>query len=207
MNNILVKICGITNLEDAQESVRCGADALGFIFAKESPRFIAPEVACEIIKQMPEHITKVGVFVSATRRDIDNIIRVAQLSAIQLHGEQHPEDCTGFDVSVIKAFRVGGTFDVAQITRYEVDAFLLDTLRHGKAGGTGEVFDWNIAVRARSMGKMFLSGGLNPKNIEDAIRFVRPYAVDVSSGVESHHGKKDFKKLKEFITRAKSTTI
>jgi len=187
-------------------AVKYGADAIGFIFHKESPRYVPPDQAASIMQKLPQHISKIGVFVHSTRREIETILRSSSLSAIQLHGDQHPEDCTGYDIAVIKAFRVGEEFDIAQLGLYEVQAILLDTLRKGKAGGTGETFDWNVAVQAKRYGKLLLSGGLNVKNIEDAIRFVRPYGVDVSSGVEKSPGKKDHQKLKEFIVKAKTTT-
>jgi phosphoribosylanthranilate isomerase len=202
-----VKICGITNVDDALMAIKYGADALGFIFHKASPRYISPEVVAGMVQKLPQRITKIGVFVDSPRREIESILRVSSLSAIQLHGDQHPEDCTGYDVAVIKAFRIGEDFDASQLRLYDVQAILLDTLRPGKAGGTGETFDWNIAVQAKHYAKVLLSGGLNPKNIEDAIRFVRPYGVDVSSGVEKSPGIKDHTKLKEFIIKAKTTTI
>ncbi len=206
MESIYVKICGITNIGDALDAIKYGADALGFIFHKESPRYISPGDAATIIQKLPKHITKVGVFVDSHRREIEAVVRTSCLSAIQLHGDQHPEDCTGYDVSVIKAFRVGENFDAAQLGLFEVEAILLDTLRPGKPGGTGETFDWNVAVQAKQYGKLLLSGGLTAKNIEDAIRFVRPYGVDVSSGVEKSPGKKDPEKVREFIIKAKTTT-
>jgi phosphoribosylanthranilate isomerase len=207
LETIYVKICGITNLGDALDAVKYGADAVGFIFHKESPRYISSGDATTIIRKLPKHITKVGVFVDTSRREIETIARTSGLSAIQLHGDQHPEDCTGYDVAVIKAFRIGENFDVAQLGLFDVRAILLDTLRPGKPGGTGETFDWNIAIQAKQYGKLLLSGGLTPKNIEDAIRFVRPYGVDVCSGVEVFPGKKDCAKVREFIIKAKTTTF
>jgi phosphoribosylanthranilate isomerase len=202
-----IKICGITNTDDALTAIKYGADALGFIFYKKSPRYISPEQTASIVQKLPQHITKIGVFVDSPRREIETILRTSSLSAIQLHGDQHPEDCTGYDVAVIKAFRVGEGFETSQLGLFDVQAILLDTLRPGKAGGTGETFDWNVAIQAKHYGKLLLSGGLNPKNIEDAIRFVRPYGVDVSSGVEKYPGKKDHTKLREFIIKAKTTNI
>ncbi len=207
MESIYVKICGITNLDDALDAIKYGADAVGFIFHKESPRYISPENASLIVQELPKHITKIGVFVDSPRREIEAVLRSSSLSAIQLHGDQHPEDCTGYDVAVIKAFRVGENFDLTQLGLFEVQAILLDTLRPGKPGGTGETFDWNVAVQAKQYGKLLLSGGLTAKNIEDAIRFVRPYGVDVSSGVEKSPGKKDPGKVREFIIKAKTTTF
>jgi len=207
VESIYVKICGITNLDDALDAIKYGADAVGFIFHKESPRYISPEDASLIVQKLPKHITKIGVFVDSSRREIEAVLRTSSLSAIQLHGDQHPEDCTGYDVAVIKAFHVGENFDLTQLGLFEVQAILLDTLRPGKPGGTGETFDWNVAVQAKQYGKLLLSGGLTAKNIEDAIRFVRPYGVDVSSGVEKSPGKKDPVKVREFIIKAKTTTF
>ncbi len=205
MDAPLVKICGLTNLDDALAAVRFGADAVGFIFHRPSPRYVDPDDVAAIVEKIPRHVTKIGVFVDSPRHDIENIVRRLHLSAIQLHGDQHPEDCTGYEVSVIKAFRVGEGFDSRQLGLFDVQAFLLDTYRPGVQGGTGETFDWNIALQAKQYGKIFLSGGLNPGNIQDAVRFVRPYAVDVSSGVELAPGQKDKEKVREFIIKAKTS--
>ncbi len=207
MQELFVKICGITNVEDAELAVRCGADALGFNFFTQSPRYIEPEHAATIIAAMPEHVSKIGVFVDAPRSYIRQVIRTARLSAVQLHGNEGPDDLVDYEVSAIKVFRVGPDFDVEAMRNYIVDAFLLDARREGSYGGTGKTFDWNIAVRAKEYGRVILAGGLTPENVEVAVRFVRPYGVDVSSGVEAKPGKKDPEKVRLFIARAKSVAL
>lgn len=205
--DLFVKICGITSLEDAQHAVQCGADAIGFIFYEESPRFISHRRAADIAKSLPEHISKIGVFVNADRKFVLDIVRHVNLSAVQLLGNDGPDDLVNFETSVIKVFRVGRNFDVEVMRNYIVDAFLLDAFKEGSLGGTGKAFDWNVAVKAKEYGRIILSGGLTPENVEDAVRFVRPYGVDVSSGVEASPGKKDPAKVREFIMRAKSIPV
>jgi phosphoribosylanthranilate isomerase len=207
MQELFVKICGITNLEDAVHAVRCGADAVGFNFYAKSPRWIEPEHAAEIIRQLPEHISKIGVFVNARRKFIHDVITVAKLSAVQLHGNEGPDDLIDYEVSAIKAFRVTRDFDVEVLRNYVVDAFLLDAYRKGVYGGTGQTFDWHIAVKAKDYGRIILSGGLTPDNIEAAVRFVQPYGVDVCSGIEAKPGKKNPDKVRDFIARAKSIPL
>ncbi|HTY39360.1 MAG TPA: phosphoribosylanthranilate isomerase [Bacteroidota bacterium] len=205
--DLFVKICGITNLEDARHAIKCGADAIGFIFYEESPRFISHRRAAEIVRALPEHISKIGVFVNADLRFVREIVKRVNLSAVQLLGSEAPDDLVNFETSVIKVFRVGKDFDVEALKSYIVDGFLLDAHSDGVFGGTGKTFDWNVAVRAKDYGRIILSGGLSPDNIEDAVRFVRPYGVDVSSGVEAQPGKKDPVKVREFIMRAKSIPV
>ncbi|MBI3788103.1 MAG: phosphoribosylanthranilate isomerase [Ignavibacteriales bacterium] len=207
MQELFVKICGITNLEDAQHAVRCKADAVGFIFHEESPRFIPHNRAAEIVKKLPEHVSKIGVFVNADRKFIHEVVSHVNLSAVQLYGNEGPDDLVNYEASVIKVFRVKDDFDVEVMRNYIVDAFLLDTHKEGMMGGTGKTFNWNLAVAAKEYGKIILSGGLTPDNIEEAIRFVQPYGVDVSSGVEASPGKKDSQKVREFIMRAKSIPL
>lgn len=204
MQEVFVKICGITNLDDALFCAERGADALGFNFYTRSDRYIRPDEARKIVERLPEHVTKVGVFVNSRRERVEKVLGEVKLSALQFHGSEHPEDCVNFDVSVIKALRVGPTFAPSDLLRYEVDAYLLDTHRLGSYGGTGHSFDWNMAVASKQFGKIIISGGLNPSNIEAAVRFVRPYGVDVCSGIESRPGKKDWKMVRDFIARAKS---
>ena len=199
---VRAKICGITNREDARWAVDCGADALGFIFYEKSPRCIAPEKAAEIICDLPPFVTPVGVFVNATH--IDATVKLAGLRAIQLHGDEPPEACLGHEVPVIRALRVGSDFDALTLRSYPAHTFLLDTARAGAYGGTGETFDWAKAVDAKVYGRIILSGGLNTDNVREAIERVAPYAVDTSSGVESEPGKKDRKKVRDFLARAKA---
>ena len=196
------KICGITNREDALCAVKCGADALGFIFYEKSPRYVAPEKAAEIICDLPPFVTPVGVFVNAPH--IDATVKLAGLRAIQLHGDEPPEACLGHDVPVIRTLRVGNEFDALALRSHPVHTFLLDTARAGSYGGTGETFDWAKAREAKNYGRIILSGGLNPDNVREAIEQVAPYAVDTSSGVESEPGKKDHKKVRDFLARAKA---
>ena len=205
--DLFVKICGITNLEDAIHAVRCKADAVGFIFYEASPRFIEPERAAEIAARLPDFTSKVGVFVNADPKYIQEVSAMVKLSAVQLTGNEGADDLVGYETSVIKVFRIKPDFDVEVMRNYLVDAFLLDTYAGKGYGGTGQTFDWNIAVRAKEFGKIILSGGLNPDNIEDAVRFVQPYGGDVSSGVEAVVGKKDPVKVRNFIARAKGVPL
>jgi phosphoribosylanthranilate isomerase len=191
-----VKICGITNLEDALLSAKFGADALGFNFYKKSPRYILPEKAREIIENLHEEILKVGVFVNETLENVAEIAKTANLNAIQLHGEETPEFCRELklktSLEIIKAFRVSPDFSPEDVLKYEVDAILLDAYNPKEHGGTGETFDWEIAKKVRAIfPKMYLAGGLNHENILRAIQETKPFAVDVCSGIESEKGKKD----------------
>jgi phosphoribosylanthranilate isomerase len=204
---LFVKICGVTNLEDALHAVRCGADAIGLNFYSRSPRYVDAERAASIVAGLPDHISTIGVFVNATRKEIRRVIESAKLSAVQLHGNEGPDDLVDYDVSAIKVFRVGNDFDAEVMRNYIVHAFLLDAKREGTFGGSGTTFDWNIAVRAKEYGRIILSGGLTPENVEVAVRFVQPYGVDVCSGVESKPGIKDPEKVREFIVRAKSVPL
>lgn len=201
-----VKICGITNFEDALSAANYGADALGFIFFKGSPRYIEPEKAREIISYLPPFIITVGVFVNEEPAKIRKIMEFVGINILQLHGDEPPEICKIWQ-RVIKAFRVINLTDLKPLERYRTSANLLDTYSPDAYGGTGLTFNWDIAVEAKRYGHVILSGGLNPENIEQAIKWVRPYAVDVSSGVEMYKGKKDLAKLREFIVRAKSSLM
>ena len=158
--------------------------------------------AAEIICDLPPFVTPVGVFVNATH--IDATVKLAGLRAIQLHGDEPPEACLGHDVPVIRALRVGSDFDALTLQSYPAHTFLLDTARAGTYGGTGETFDWAKAVDAKVYGRIILSGELNPDNVREAIERVAPYAVDTGSGVESEPGKKDRKKVRDFLARAKA---
>jgi phosphoribosylanthranilate isomerase len=156
------------------------------------------------VGQLPESVARIGVFVDPKARDVADICEHIRLTAIQVHGNQIDGELRNLGASVIKAFQVDKGFDVEQLRDYSVEAFLLDTFVKGKAGGTGRTFDWRIAQRATKYGKVILSGGLNPDNVAEAVRFVHPYGVDVCSGVEERPGKKDLKKVGEFIQKAKS---
>jgi len=201
---IKIKICGLTNLDDASAAIDLGADALGFVFYKESPRNISPEKAAAIIARLPVFTTTVGVFVNEPKEEILKIVEQTGVSVIQLHGEEPPEACL-LPKKVIKGIRIKSLESLEPLKRYQghVSAFLLDTYAPHLPGGTGQTFNWDIALEAKSYGRIILAGGLTPENISEAIKTVRPYAVDVSSGVELEKGKKDHEKMKLFIERAK----
>jgi len=203
-----VKICGITNLDDACAAVGYGADALGFVFFKGSPRSISCKDAARIIKKLPPFITTVGVFVDETLIHIEKIIQQTSLDVIQFHGSEPPEMCN-CSRAAIKAIRVKSLESLETLDKYKerVSAFLLDTFTPDAFGGTGQIFNWDIAIYAKQFGKIILAGGLNPNNIIEAVRRVQPYGVDVSSGVESKKGKKDHKKMRLFIENAKNIPI
>ena len=196
---IKVKICGTTSLKDAFLAVESGADAIGFIFYKMSPRNISQKEAKEIILQLPPFIETVGVFVNETSDKINRIAEQCKLNSIQLHGEESPALCRRVKRKVIKAFRVKNADSLKSIASYDVSGFLLDSYNDVSKGGTGQVFDWNLALRVKKQGPVILAGGLNPYNIFTAIHRVKPYGVDVCSGVEKSPGIKDHEKIREFI--------
>ncbi|MBI5328782.1 MAG: phosphoribosylanthranilate isomerase [Deltaproteobacteria bacterium] len=210
---VKVKICGITNIEDALASCEYGADALGFIFYKKSPRFIEPEKAKGIIRELPPFVTTVGVFVDEDANMINEIVKTVGLHVVQLHGNESPEFCENMQGKVVKTFRVKGARVIGigtgeqgvnkEMERYNVSAYLLDTYKECVEGGTGVTFNWGVARDAARVGKIILAGGLTAENVKQAIKIVMPYAVDVSSGVEERPGKKDLKKVMEFIERTK----
>jgi phosphoribosylanthranilate isomerase len=202
-----IKICGITNLDDALAAVDAGADALGFNFYKPSPRYIAPDAAREIIRQLPESVLTVGVFVNETTPQfVENLARDAGVSAIQLHGDESPEYCRELSGRyVIKALAAGSDFNAQRAQDYHVDAILLDTKDSALRGGTGRVFDWSIARHVRrAVGKLFLAGGLGVQNIEAAIISVNPYGVDACSALEKTPGKKDHERMRAFVNTIRS---
>jgi len=196
---IKVKICGTTSLKDAFLAVESGADAIGFIFYKMSPRNISQKEAKEIILQLPPFIETVGVFVNETSDKINRIAEQCKLNSIQLHGEESPALCRRVKRKVIKAFRVKNADSLKSIASYDVSGFLLDSYNDGSKGGSGQVFDWNLALRVKKQGPVILAGGLNPYNVFTAIHRVKPYGVDVCSGVEKSPGIKDHEKIREFI--------
>lgn len=202
---VRVKVCGITNRDDALCAVDAGADALGFIFYPGSPRYVTPEAVGEIVAELPPFVTPVGVFVNTSETRMDAIVKLAGLRAIQLHGDEPPEACLGRAVPVIRVLRVGEDFEPEQMRSYLVDTFLLDTAKGGQYGGTGETFDWSKAIAAKRIGRIVLSGGLTPGNVADAIEAVMPYAVDTSSGVEAEPGKKDHAKVKQFLKAVRTS--
>lgn len=199
---VKVKICGITNLTDALSAVEAGADALGFVFYGGSPRYIAPVQAAEIIAKLPPFVLTVGVFVDERTEDVERAIRQSGIDVVQFHGHEPPEAC-GVSRKAIKAIRVKELSDLEPLRRYRVAAYLLDTFTPDVLGGTGRIFNWDIALDAKQFGKIILAGGLTPENVANAVQWVHPYAVDVSSGVEAEKGRKDHDRLRLFIKRAK----
>ncbi len=198
---IKVKICGITNYDDAYVSYYLGAAYIGFIFA-ESPRRVSPEKAKRIIELIPSSIEKVGVFVDEVIDEVNRIADYCGLDIVQLHGKEPPEYCSSVAGRVFKAFRIRKIEDIETISLYNVDGYLLDAFVPGRAGGTGKSFDWNIAVSAKNAAcPLILSGGLGPGNIEEAIKVVHPEIVDAGSGVEVRAGIKDHKKIETFMER------
>lgn len=188
-------------VEDAQAAIDAGADALGFNFWPQSTRYIAPETAREIIAQLSPLVPSIGVFVNEEGARINEIVAVAGLSVVQLHGDETPEFCRSLDgLPLIKAFRVGPEFDCAVLNQYPINTALLDTSITGRYGGTGERFDWRIAVAAKPFARIILAGGIAIENVFDAITCVRPFAIDVCSGVEAEPGHKDLIKLREFMS-------
>ncbi len=199
---VKVKICGITRREDALVACEAGADAIGFVFFRESPRYIRPEEARRIVASLPPFIAVTGVFVNEEVERVEEIPETVPLDTLQFHGEESPEYCSLFKRRVIKSFRVREGF-LQDLPRYPVSAFLLDTYHRELRGGTGQTFDWDEAVEAKGYGRIILAGGLNPENVEEAVKRVRPFGVDVSSGVEIFPGRKDRDKITAFVKRAK----
>ncbi|MSN27284.1 MAG: phosphoribosylanthranilate isomerase [Geobacter sp.] len=201
---VRIKICGITNIEDALAAVEAGADALGFVFFERSPRNIFPEQAAAIIRQLPPFVQTVGLFVNEQLTVVNGIADRCGLDLIQLHGEESPGFCSGVKHRVIKAFRVKDAASLDHMPDYNVAACLLDAWSPAAHGGTGETFNWEIAAAAAAVSsRIILAGGLTPENVAEAVEAVHPYAVDVSSGVESAPGKKDPVKIRNFIQNAR----
>jgi len=199
---IRIKICGITNLADAKAAIDAGANSLGFNFYEKSLRRISTADAAQIRSTLPQEIEAVGVFVNAKPADINSLRAFVRFDAAQLHGDETPNIVSRVATSlpVIKAFRVDSSFSMSMFDQFpDVFAFLLDGARAGQYGGTGQTTDWDFARRAAADRRIILSGGLKIENVAEAIRLVRPYGVDVASGLETKPGKKDHARLKEFI--------
>jgi phosphoribosylanthranilate isomerase len=195
-----IKICGITNREDACFAAASGADAVGFIFHPKSPRYVAPETVKKIIQELPDGITTVGVFVNLDVLEVKKIVALCGLDMVQLHGAESPDFCGQFPrAQVIKAISLRSEDDLAQLCEYPVQAMLVDAFAPQRHGGTGEKADWALAARVKELHPLILAGGLSLANIQEAIACVSPDAVDINSGVESTPGHKDHMKVKEII--------
>jgi len=186
------------------DAARLGVDALGFIFVRASPRYIAPIKAAEIIRRLPPFISKVGVFVNEDPHLAIDSARTAGVDVVQLHGDEPPEYCAGFPMPVIKVFSVGADFDPSVMRRYDAAGYLLDTWDPKRRGGSGNTFDWSIAAKAcAAHDTVILSGGINPLNIREAVETAHPYAVDMNSGVEASPGVKDHDKIRAAVAAVK----
>ena len=201
---VKVKICGITNSEDAWWAIENGADALGFIFYPFSKRLIDPSIAMSVISEIPESVTKIGVFVNLPAREICRIVDRTGIQIAQLHGHEPPDVINDINVPSIKAIRIKSEESLAEIEMYKPDAFLFDTYKEDAYGGTGETFNWDLLKKINVNVPVILSGGLEPGNIGDAIREVRPFAVDVASGVEAFPGKKSLQKIETFMSECRN---
>ena len=210
MKRIRVKFCGITSLDDAKKAVLAGADAIGFVFFEDSPRCVSPEFAEAAIKEIPPFVSSVGVFVNENLSFIEECVERCGLNAVQLHGDEDVEYCSKFKklnlegVKLIKAIRVKDKESIGYIEETPADAILLDTYKSGVYGGTGIGFDRSLALLAKEYGRHFIiSGGLDSDNVRNVIKEVRPYGVDVSSGIESNPGNKNVELMEEFIKQVR----
>jgi len=198
--SVVVKICGITSPADAQMVAEAGANAIGLMFFPGSKRFVNIPRAVEIVRDLPPELARVGVFVDASADEISRAIGECGLNILQFHGQEPPEYCRQFGVMSMKAFRLRDESDIQRLSEYSTDAWLLDSYVPGEAGGTGARFNWDWAVKAKEFKRpFFLAGGLTPENVGEAVATVRPYGVDVSTGVESSPGKKDREKVRRFV--------
>lgn len=205
---IKIKICGITNIDDALNASLLGADALGFVFVGKSPRYITPLNTSIIIDALPPFISKVGLFVNPSKEEVEDAIRVAKFDLLQFHGDENEEFCNQFNLPYIKAISVKSEVNLVEYeTNYNsASALLLDTYSEKARGGTGTTFDWNL-IPAEESKPLIIAGGLNNENITDLLRHTTPYAVDVSGGVEVLKGKKDYKKMENFILGVRNATL
>ena len=203
--NTKVKICGVTSVADGIIAAEAGADMIGLMFYEKSPRYISLAAAAEISKQLPPFVLRVGVFVNPNEAQVAAAVAACGLNLLQFHGDETSEFCTQFGVMSLKAIRVRAAESLQTLANFHTDAFLLDAYSQSGLGGTGEKFNWDLAVAAQQFGKpIFLAGGLTPENVAAAVQQVRPFAVDVSSGVESAPGKKDAAKVRAFIAAVKA---
>ncbi len=203
--SVRVKICGITSVADGLTAAEAGADMIGLMFYDQSPRHITITQAAEISRALSPFVLKVGVFVNPTEAEVMEAISACGLTLLQFHGDEPSDFCTQFGLMSVKALRVQSAESISALENYATDAFLLDAYSKSGLGGTGEKFNWDLAIEAQRFNKpIFLAGGLTPENVAAAVAQVRPFAVDVSSGVESAPGKKDAAKVRSFIAAAKS---
>ena len=205
---IKVKICGITNLEDALNAQSLGADALGFVFCEDSPRYISPKDAGDIIKKLPPFVKSVGLFVNEKKEMIDDALKTSSIDLIQFHGDEDESFCKQFNLPFIKAIRVIDGINLLEYMSYfeSASALLLDSYSGNARGGTGHQFNWELIPTETNV-PLVIAGGLNPDNIKSLLEQRQPYAVDVSSGVESAKGKKDLNKMKQFMDGVKNATL
>jgi phosphoribosylanthranilate isomerase len=208
LGRVRIKFCGITNLEDALDADCLGVDALGFVFYKPSPRYIAPLVAAQIIEKLSPFVSTVGLFVNATHQEVSEISELTKIDMLQYHGDESPEYCESSSSPWIKALRVGGDVDITgEVLRFRnAKAILFDSYDVEKRGGTGTSFDWSL-IPDQVTCPTILAGGLNPKNIGNAIRHVEPSCVDVSGGIEASKGVKDREKMKDFVAEVNKLDI
>jgi phosphoribosylanthranilate isomerase len=203
--SVKVKICGITRVADAQAAASAGADMIGLMLYEHSPRHVTLGAASEIARALPPFVMRVGVFVNPEEEFVLRAIAECGLGLLQFHGDEPSEFCTQFGLMSMKALRVRDAESLKGLEKYQTDAFLLDAHSPTGLGGTGEQFNWELAVEAQKLGKpIFLAGGLTPENVAAAVRQVHPFAVDVSSGVESAPGIKDAAKVRAFIAAARA---
>ena len=197
---VKIKICGITNFEDALNASRLGADALGFVFVENSPRYIKPHDAAHIINKLPPFINKVGLFVDPSKQEVEDAARIANFDLLQFHGDESEGFCNQFNLPYIKAISVKTDVNLLEYSRKyaSASALLLDAYSEEARGGTGKTFDWNLIPKEGSI-PLIVAGGLNNENIADLLRQVMPYAVDVSGGIERSKGLKDYELMKNFI--------
>jgi phosphoribosylanthranilate isomerase len=199
-----IKICGITNAADAGLCVECGVDALGFIFVERTPRYVTPDAAARIVATLPPFVTPVGVFWDHAPGHVKAVAEQCGLGALQFHGEEPPEDLQDHRLPVIKTLKVAVAADLARMAGYRVAAFLLDSPSRWSEGEARPPIPWDVAADAARRHPVLLSAGLTPDNVAEAVRRVRPYGVDVNSGVEAGPGRKDESRVRRFVTEARA---
>lgn len=199
-----IKVCGITSAEDARLCVEAGADALGFIFVERTPRYVAPDAVARIIASLPPFVTPVGVFWDHAAGHVKAVAEQCGLGALQFHGDEPPEDLQEYRLPVIKTLKVAAAADLARMAGYRVSAFLLDSPSRWSEGEARPPIPWDVAAEAARLHPVLLSAGLTPENVAEAVRRVRPYGVDVNSGVEARPGRKDPARVRRFVAEARA---